>query len=443
MKDLTQRQLVHKKESVYFVLVLLFSVLTYGLLAISRIGLLIIVALILISVLLHGIMIGGIRRNGVKISEKQFPDLYEKAVKVAADMELKKVPEIYVIESQGMLNAFATRFFGKNLVVLYSDIFELVEEGGEEEVLYVLAHEFAHLKRRHVLVSTLILPAMWMPFLGEAYSRACEYTCDRYAAYYVKSLEASKNALTMLAIGKELYRKVDKDAYMEQIQTESGFFAWCHEKLSTHPHLPKRIYALSRFFAYEETKELKEPKGKVWIGIAGSVVVVIMISVGVVAGMKQMASDPVWSEMAWLFEDDGSTDLMNTTVENDSEIITTDLMNAALENDSETIKILIEDGVDLEEVDIEGSTALQWAVSYGQYNAAQVLLEAGANPNAIDDYDNSPLMLATLSENVDMVNLLLEYGADPTFRDSGGMTVYDYAVEYEVDGIISLFEALE
>lgn len=427
MKDLTQRQLVHKKESVYFVLVLLFSVLTYGLLAISRIGLLIIVALILISVLLHGIMIGGIRRNGVKISEKQFPDLYEKAVKVAADMELKKVPEIYVIESQGMLNAFATRFFGKNLVVLYSDIFELVEEGGEEEVLYVLAHEFAHLKRKHVLVSTLILPAMWMPFLGEAYSRACEYTCDRYAAYYVKSLEASKNALTMLAIGKELYRKVDKDAYMEQIQTESGFFAWCHEKLSTHPHLPKRIYALSRFFAYEETKELKEPKGKVWIGIASSVIVVIMISVGAVAGIKKMASDPVWSEMAWLFEDDGSTDLMN----------------AASENDSETIKILIEDGADLEEVDMDGYTALQWAVSYDQYNAAQILLEAGANPNTIDYYDTSALMSATLNENVDMVNLLLEYGADPAFRDSGDMTAYDYAVEYEVDSIISLLEALE
>ena len=90
MKDLTQRQLVHNKESIYFVLVLLFSVLMYGLLAISVVGLLIIVALILISVLLHGIMIGGIRRNGVKISEKQFPDLYEKAVKVATDMKLKK-----------------------------------------------------------------------------------------------------------------------------------------------------------------------------------------------------------------------------------------------------------------------------------------------------------------------------------------------------------------
>ncbi len=433
MKDLTQRQLVHKKESIYFILVLLFSVLMYGLLAISVVGLLIIVALILISVLLHGIMIGGIRRNGVKISEKQFPNLYEKAVKVATDMKLKKMPEIYVVESQGMLNAFATRFFGKNLVVLYSDIFELIEEDGEEEVLYVLAHEFAHLKRRHVLVSTLVLPAMWMPFLGEAYSRACEYTCDRYAAYYVKSLEASKNALTMLAIGKELYRKVDKDAYMEQIQTESGFFAWCHEKLSTHPHLPKRIYALSRFFAYEETKELKEPKGKVWIGIASLVVVVILIGVvGAVAGMKQIENNPILSELAGVFQENGST-----------EDGSTELMNAALENDSETIKRLIEDGVDLEEVDMNGYTALQWAVSYDQYNAAQVLLEAGANPNAIDYYGDSPLIMAVVTESVDMVNLLLKYGADPTLRDSEGKTAYDYAVEYEVNDIISLFEAIE
>ena len=51
--------------------------------------------------------------------------------------------------------------------------------------------------------------------------------------------------------------------------------------------------------------------------------------------------------------------------------------------------------------------------------------------------------MAVVTESVDMVNLLLKYGADPTLRDSESKTAYDYAVEYEFNGIISLLEAIE
>ena len=124
----------------------------------------------------------------------------------------------------GTLNPFATRFFGKNMVVVFSEIFDLSEEEQEEELLFVLAHEFAHIKRRHVMVHLLLFPAMFIPFLGEAYLRACEYTCDRYAAYYVGNLDAAKEALSMLAIGKKLSSKMSKEAYVEQIRGGSGFF---------------------------------------------------------------------------------------------------------------------------------------------------------------------------------------------------------------------------
>ena len=161
-------------------------------------------ALMIISYFFHALSMASIRRNGVRLSNRQFPDIYQKAVKLAEDMELEKMPSIYVMESMGILNAFATRFFGKNMVVVYSEIFDLSEDERENELLFVLAHEFAHLKRRHVLVHLLLLPAMFVPFLGEAYLRACEYTCDRYATYYVGNFEASKEALSMLAIGKKL-----------------------------------------------------------------------------------------------------------------------------------------------------------------------------------------------------------------------------------------------
>ncbi|MFD2446472.1 M48 family metallopeptidase [Bacillus sp. CGMCC 1.16607] len=415
-------QLVFPKENVYFGLLILFGTLTYIFFAISIIGIFIIGGLILISFFLHGLMIAGIRRNGVKLSEKQFPDLYEKASQVAKDMGLINVPDIYVVESEGILNAFATRFFGRNMVVLYSEIFELMKQNAEKEVLFVLAHEFAHLKRRHVIISFILLPAMWVPFIGNAYLRACEYTCDRYGTYYVQSLEASKNALTMLAIGKELYHQVDQEVYMQQIETESGFFAWLNEKLSTHPHLPKRLYALSEFFSEKKGQKLKEPKGKIIIGI----IVLILVSVGLFIagwyGFKALEKSTLWSDL--LSEVEGSTPLMT----------------AAGENDTDQITLLLDEGADINAQDSEGSSALHWAVLSGQLEAAKLLLEKGAEPNTIDNYDTTPVMSAVFNEDEAMLTLLLENGADPTYEDSEGKTALDYAKEYQSDSIIEILE---
>lgn len=414
--------LVFPKENIYFAFVALFSILAYIFLAFSIIGIIFIFVLILLTVVFHGIMMGGIRRNGVKISESQFPELYEKAVTTAKDMGLTAMPDIYVIESEGVLNAFATRFFRKNMVVLYSGIFELIERNAEKEVLFVLAHEFAHLKRKHVLISFLLLPAMWVPFLGNAYLRACEYTCDRYAAFYIQSFQSAKDALTMLAIGKELYPKVNKQAYMEQLQTEHGFFVWLNERLSTHPHLPKRIYALSRFFAEDSTIELKEPKGRIWIGIIGAGAAAVVLSIGIFAGIKAVEKMDFWNEMASGIEGD------------------TPLMNAASNNDVDAIQSLLLEGVEVDEQDSEGSTALHWAVYNSSLEAAEILLAKGADPNAIDIYESSPLINAVYNDDVEMAKLLLNNGADPSYTDSEGYTAYDYAVDFGNEDIIQLFE---
>jgi Zn-dependent protease with chaperone function len=405
-------QLVHRKENIYFALVLIFSILTYLFLVFSILGIGIIIIMVLLSIFFHGLMIGGIRRNGVRISEEQFPMLFQKAQEMGAQMGLEKIPQMYVIESQGTLNAFATRFFGRNMVVLYSEIFELIERDAEEEVLFVLAHEFAHLKRKHVTVNFLLLPAMWVPFLGDAYLRACEYTCDRYATYYSGSLAASKNALTILAIGKELYKKVNKESYMRQIESEAGFFVWLNEKLSTHPHLPKRIYEVEKFFSETEVETLREPKRGIVIGVIVALLLSLVFAGGVYMTYKALEKFNVFSEA---FEIEG----------------TTPLMEAASENDTDAISTLLDEGADVNEVDSEGSSALHWAVYSGQLEAAALLLESGADPNTVDTYDSTPLIDATYNEDVEMVKLLLQYGADANYEDASGYTAYDYALEYE------------
>ncbi len=75
-----------------------------------------------ISLFSNGLMIARIRTNGVRLSANQFPEVYNKVVEICNSMEIQSIPEVYVIESGGILNAFAAKSFRKNIVILYSDI---------------------------------------------------------------------------------------------------------------------------------------------------------------------------------------------------------------------------------------------------------------------------------------------------------------------------------
>lgn len=252
----SEGDLVHKKEKLYFGILVGTSILTYLFLILSISGIIFLIAIVAVYWFLHNLAMVSIRKNGVRISEQQFPQFYNKAVDVARQMNLATVPDIYVIQTGGALNAFAAKFRMKNMVVLYAEVFELIEQQGEQEVLYILAHEFAHVKRKHVRYGWLLMPGLMWPFLGSAYSRACEFTCDRYGAYYCASHTAAKNALTILAIGPQLYKKVDQEVFMQQASEEVGFLSWFEEKTSTHPNLPRRMNAIEAFFSSANGREV-------------------------------------------------------------------------------------------------------------------------------------------------------------------------------------------
>lgn len=68
-------------------------------------------------------MLGSIRGNGIRLQQNQFPDVYERVVTYSNAMGLKRVPDVFIVQSEGTLNAFATRFLGRDMVVIYSEVF--------------------------------------------------------------------------------------------------------------------------------------------------------------------------------------------------------------------------------------------------------------------------------------------------------------------------------
>ncbi|MBI4230143.1 MAG: M48 family metallopeptidase [Planctomycetes bacterium] len=238
--------LLHPSEKPLFWTCVTFGIVVYLLVAAATyftygVFLVYPLAAFLFFLVMHGLFIGSLRGNGIRVSATQFPEVDRMAREIAGQMGLIPVPAVYVLESGGILNAFATRFLGRDFVAIYSEILRLAYEQGEAAVAFVVAHELAHVKRGHLKRRWLLLPSRLLPFLGKAYSRACEYTCDRYGVKHRP--EGAVPGLLALAAGGSLYRKVNVQEYQNQPATERGFWIWLAEKLSTHPNLPKRIAA--------------------------------------------------------------------------------------------------------------------------------------------------------------------------------------------------------
>ncbi|KXG76754.1 Protease HtpX [Fervidicola ferrireducens] len=232
-------QLVHPKERVYFIVCLVVSIIFYLLLIVSIVGIIYLIIGAIVGLILNGIFIGNLKGNSIKVSKHQFPKIHDIAQRLSKEMGLNKMPDIYVLQSGGALNAFAVKFLGRNFVVIYSDILELAYEEGEDALAFVICHELAHIKRKHLSNRWFIYPAMLVPFLGTAYLRACEYTCDMIGNYYVPN--GAIAGLLVLTAGKKLYKQVNVEALLHQAQEEGGFWVWFAEIISTHPNIIKRV----------------------------------------------------------------------------------------------------------------------------------------------------------------------------------------------------------
>ena len=83
----------------------------------------------------------------VKVIETSLPRDAEPATAEAQppatpplDLAVHVRADVYVVEAGGVMNAFATRFLGRNFVVIHSDVLALAMEQGEAAVGFIVAH---------------------------------------------------------------------------------------------------------------------------------------------------------------------------------------------------------------------------------------------------------------------------------------------------------------
>ncbi|WP_198510331.1 M48 family metallopeptidase [Bacillus solitudinis] len=426
--DQTKPLLVHKHENLLYALCILVSIIIVISFLFSIIGAVILFGVALISLISHIFSMAHIQINGVLLRDNQFPGLYNKVEELSRKMELRRVPEVYVIESGGMLNAFATKvlgYFGKNMIVLYSDFVDIAYDSDEFDIDYVIAHELSHLKRNHIVKNLFVIPAMWIPFIGTSYLRMAEYTCDRMAAYYTDHPQNAINGLLVLAAGRRLFKEVNLEAYLNQYNEKKGLLITVAELLSTHPPIPKRIHAIEEFMFEQPSVSLVSRMKQMVIVI----IVLFLIFPALVVGIG-FATVKTMEEFDYWFSEFMFADY-------------TPLMEASMNGEKEEVERLLIEGSDPNELSEYGETPLITAIDFENTDIVQLLIEYGADPNLKDEFGWIPLNSALMMEDLESVKILLDAGADPYITDAEGDTAIDLASELGLTEFMTLLQTYD
>jgi ankyrin repeat protein len=98
------------------------------------------------------------------------------------------------------------------------------------------------------------------------------------------------------------------------------------------------------------------------------------------------------------------------------------LATAAKNGDAAAVRALLQKKVDVNAPEVDGTTALHWAVHKDALDIVDLLIRAGANVKAANRYGAAPLTLACTNGNAEIALRLLKAGADANTTLPGGET---------------------
>lgn len=215
-------------------------------------AILLIAAILFVSYFLaHLSLLAHLRGQGIEVTPHQLPDLHQQLEACCQTLGVEKVPRLFILNGNGVLNAFATWFLGRRVIILNSDIVDATE-GNAAGSRFYLGHELGHLLRHdHPVLGVLRWPALRLPLLGAAYARARETTCDLHGLACCPDRESAARSVAVLAAGKRQWAALSMEGARLQAMAGTGFWMSLLELVSGYPWTAKRTVRV-----LDETPEL-------------------------------------------------------------------------------------------------------------------------------------------------------------------------------------------
>jgi Zn-dependent protease with chaperone function len=194
------------------------------------------------------------RGTAVELSRSQYADLYQTAADFAARLRLSRMPQIYLANGNGTLNAFAAQATGHDYVVLSNELFVNLYRNNDDGLRFILGHEMGHVRLHHVSLwyQLSVAYSERIPLLGPALSRLREYSCDRHGAYLSPN---GATGLILLASGRYTEHDVNVDELLRQGRKLRGFWVGLAQLPRSHPFTVRRLERLYRIGLFRSKLE--------------------------------------------------------------------------------------------------------------------------------------------------------------------------------------------
>lgn len=256
--------LVYKNEKKLFAIAVLISALLWLILIGTTFGVALVFILfgLLFYLFAQSGFISHLKGNGVRVSEGQFPALHRSLTDCCQKIGINTPPEMYLLRTD-FFNALATKFLGRNIVVLFTDVVDALDENPSAVDFYI-GHELGHIHRKHLRWSGFLFPALLLPVLGTAYRRAQEYTCDRYGAHCCSTDDDVRFALATISAGDTRWKNLDSSVYATQVAVTNEFWMSFHELTNDYPWLTKRMASA---LAFRKNEEIRHPRRSFFAGL--------------------------------------------------------------------------------------------------------------------------------------------------------------------------------
>ncbi|MCE9577836.1 MAG: M48 family metallopeptidase [Deltaproteobacteria bacterium] len=210
--------------------------------------------------------------SSVKVSDQQFPRVFEAGRKAAEALRLR-LPPIYVAPASAGIKARALGTDDSPYLVIGA---QLADSLDDVELTAILGHELGHVQNGHVLYATalhflsnkaiffvrwIVQPAI---MALQAWSRRAEISCDRAALLATRDVERTLGAIVKLELGIDKGAAFKLDEYLRELPDVKKGIGRYAELFRSHPYLPKRVQALKVFgdSAYFAVVSGTDPTGK-------------------------------------------------------------------------------------------------------------------------------------------------------------------------------------
>jgi ankyrin repeat protein len=104
-----------------------------------------------------------------------------------------------------------------------------------------------------------------------------------------------------------------------------------------------------------------------------------------------------------------------------------EVADAAQRGDAAAVQRLLQGKADVNAPQVDGATALHWAVYREDSALVDMLIRAGANVSATNRFDVTPLQMAAIQGHAAILDRLIKAGADPERRGPTGETMLMFA----------------